>query len=202
MMNMATTTAAGMSMSMDMPAATSTSSMSMGDSDESMMMSMADMTMTFFDSIKTPLFSNAWAPTTTGQYAGTCIFLIFLAGIFRVLIAFRPVLEASVWRGSRSVVGTHSPGEDADKSGLPRYPSQYGWITFRSELRRRWTGWRASAATGRACYELVIAGIGYLLMIAVMTMNTGYFLSVLAGVFLGTFLLGGLAHDVEDSARC
>jgi hypothetical protein len=39
-------------------------------------------------------------------------------------------------------------------------------------------------------------------MIAVMTMNTGYFLSVLAGVFLGTFLLGGLAHDVEDSARC
>ncbi|CAH0050764.1 unnamed protein product [Clonostachys solani] len=202
MMNMATTTAAGMSMSMDMPAATSTSSMSMGDSDESMMMSMADMTMTFFDSIKTPLFSSAWAPTTTGQYAGTCIFLIFLALIFRVLIAFRPVLEASVWRGSQSAIGAHSHGEDADKSGLPRHPSQYGWITFRSELRRRWTGWRASAATGRACYELVIAGIGYLLMIAVMTMNTGYFLSVLAGVFLGTFLLGGLAHDVEDPARC
>lgn len=30
-------------------------------------------------------------------------------------------------------------------------------------------------------------------MLAVMTMNLGYFASVLAGVFLGTFVLGDLA---------
>lgn len=28
-----------------------------------------------------------------------------------------------------------------------------------------------------------------------MTMNTGYFLSVLAGTWLGTFVLGSLAND-------
>ena len=29
-------------------------------------------------------------------------------------------------------------------------------------------------------------------MLAVMTMNVGYFLSVLGGVFLGSFVLGGM----------
>lgn len=32
-------------------------------------------------------------------------------------------------------------------------------------------------------------------MLAVMTMNVGYFLSVVAGIFIGTFSLGNLAVD-------
>lgn len=36
-------------------------------------------------------------------------------------------------------------------------------------------------------------------MLAVMTMNVGYFLSVLGGVWLGTFLLGDLASDNQPS---
>lgn len=32
-------------------------------------------------------------------------------------------------------------------------------------------------------------------MLAVMTMNVGYFLSVLAGVWLGTFIMGSVASD-------
>jgi len=38
--------------------------------------------------------------------------------------------------------------------------------------------------------DLVLATVGYLLMIAVMTMNIGYFLSVLAGVFVGSAVFG------------
>ncbi len=38
-------------------------------------------------------------------------------------------------------------------------------------------------------------------MLAVMTMNTGYFLSVLGGIFLGTFLLGNLAEDRAVDGR-
>lgn len=38
-------------------------------------------------------------------------------------------------------------------------------------------------------------------MIAVMTMNVGYFLSVLAGIWLGTFVLGSLSYD-ERGAHC
>lgn len=32
-------------------------------------------------------------------------------------------------------------------------------------------------------------------MLAVMTMNLGYFLSVLGGIWLGTFFIGGLASN-------
>lgn len=44
--------------------------------------------------------------------------------------------------------------------------------------------------TARSVLEVIISGIGYLLMLAVMTMNVGYFLSVLGGIFLGTFVAG------------
>lgn len=36
-------------------------------------------------------------------------------------------------------------------------------------------------------------------MLAVMTFNVGYFLSVLGGIWLGTFVLGRLSYDDRDS---
>ena len=45
--------------------------------------------MTFFTSTKTPLFSEAWAPSSTAHYAGTCIFLIIFGAILQALIALR-----------------------------------------------------------------------------------------------------------------
>ena len=49
--------------------------------------------MTFFTSTATSLYSTAWTPSSTGQYAGTCIFLILLATIFRGLFALRAIQE-------------------------------------------------------------------------------------------------------------
>src|SRR3954452_21536665 len=68
---------------MDMGSSTSSSSGSMSTS----------MTMTFKNSHNTPLFSNAWTPSSSGAFAGTCIFLIVLAVIDRCLIAFKAVME-------------------------------------------------------------------------------------------------------------
>lgn len=52
--------------------------------------------------------------------------------------------------------------------------------------------WRANEAILSGALDTVIAGVSYLLMVAVMTMNTGYFLSVLGGVFLGSVLCSHL----------
>ncbi|KAH6856805.1 Ctr copper transporter [Chaetomium sp. MPI-CAGE-AT-0009] len=65
--------------------------------------------------------------------------------------------------------------------------------------RRWWGGAALGVRLWRAACEVVLVCLGYFLMIAVMTMNTGYFVSVLGGVFLGMFLLGGRAEGGADT---
>jgi len=58
--------------------------------------------------------------------------------------------------------------------------------------------WRVSVDFPRALYQMVLAGVSYLLMIAVMTLNVGYFLAVLGGIFLGEVLFGRFsAHNIN-----
>ncbi|KLU83211.1 copper transporter [Magnaporthiopsis poae ATCC 64411] len=57
--------------------------------------------------------------------------------------------------------------------------------------------WRLSVDPLRAVIDTVIAGTGYLLMLAVMTMNIGYFLAVLGGTFLGSLAVGRFATGSE-----
>ncbi|KAL1605366.1 hypothetical protein SLS60_004914 [Paraconiothyrium brasiliense] len=66
---------------MDMDGMGSDSSTSMG------------MSMFFFTSTTTPLYSEAWTPASAGAYAGTCIFLIILAILLRALITAKTFLE-------------------------------------------------------------------------------------------------------------
>ncbi|KAF4552572.1 Hypothetical protein D9617_9g023610 [Elsinoe fawcettii] len=175
-----------MSMSSDMSHGSShgssSSSMNMTDgSGHSSMMAMSDMMMTFFTSSSTPLFAENWTPDTIGQYAGTCIFLIVLAIIFRGLVAVRCVFSdlyyqyshrhEPEWRAARIL--------DQDKNGL--------------RVGTGRTRWTIDEAVPRAVLDTVLAGVSYLLMLAVMTMNVGYFLSILGGVFVGSLCFGHFA---------
>jgi len=54
------------------------------------------MHMVFFSAVDTPLFSETWSPRSSAGYAGTCIFLIILAIIFRILTAVKHRLEAKL----------------------------------------------------------------------------------------------------------
>ena len=149
------------------------------------------MMMVFFSATNTPLYSTAWMPNRTGQYAGTCIFLIALSVIFRGLMALRcnfGILWARRSQQQRQGLITH----DTDTEYL-------------KQARRPW---RVNEAASRAVLDTMLAGVSYLLlasltqsrlsstnswsrMLAVMTMNVGYFLSILGGTFLGSFILGG-----------
>ncbi|KAK1590274.1 Ctr copper transporter family-domain-containing protein [Colletotrichum navitas] len=177
--------------SMAMPMATSAGAASGSMSSGGMSMSMADMTMTFFQSVKTPLYSDAWMPGNKGQYAGTCIFLITLASILRILLALKPVLDERLRRNSPTHATQVSETAKDAESGEAGEPG----VVARTDVVEEWKGWRAGPAAARATYEVIVGGIGYLLMLAVMTMNIGYFLSVLAGIWLGTFFIGGLASN-------
>ncbi|TVY39310.1 hypothetical protein LSUB1_G003624 [Lachnellula subtilissima] len=163
-------------------------------------MSMSMMSMTFFTSTTTPVYSAMWAPTTTGQYAGTCIFLIVLATIFRGLLAVKAWKETA-WMDAEfnrryvTVAGREPLPKriSSDSDSKTMVLSENGVEEDVVVVKKRNMGtrpWRITTDPVRAVMDTVIAGVGYLLMLAVMTMNVGYFLSILGGTFLGSLALG------------
>ncbi|KAI9838914.1 MAG: hypothetical protein M1819_004122 [Sarea resinae] len=190
------------SMAMAGMSSSSTMSMPMASSTSSTSASMDNtMQTTFFTSHSTPLYSLSWHPQTTGTYAGTCIFLIVLASIFRLLLAAKHVCEQrwldDAMQRRYIVVADATP--EAERVARDPDGKEATLISARGVeesvrvVKRKGRGvtpWRITVDGPRALLVVVIAGVGYLLMIAVMTMNVGYFLSVLGGVFLGELAVG------------
>ncbi|KAK2803684.1 hypothetical protein FQN50_006902 [Emmonsiellopsis sp. PD_5] len=162
------------------------------------------MTMVFQNNHATPLYSNAWTPRSHGAYAGTCIFLIILAIIARSLLALKSVLEhrwaAAALSRRYVVVAGQTPVAErvlADPNASTGTLVSSNGVEEKVRVVKSVEGgvsevapWRFSVDLPRAALVVVIVGVGYLLMLAVMTMNIGYFLSILAGVFIGDLAIG------------
>lgn len=151
-------------MDMDMGTSTGTNT----TSDSAMMMS----TSLFFSST-TPLYSTMWTPTTPGQFAGTCIFLVVLAITFRGLLAAKAWKEAA-WINAEfnrryvTVVDRASKAESiaSDSNSEKMVLSANGREENVMVVKRKSSGarpWRISVDPVRAVIDTVIAGVGYLL---------------------------------------
>lgn len=150
---------------------------SSGSSSSSATMSMSSMSMmenVFFSSTTTALYSSAWEPKSTGAYAGTCIFLIVLAVIFRSLAAGKHILEhrwmdKELNRRYVSVRGvpTEAARINADSEGKNvTLISERGveeQVRVVRRHKRSVTPWRCSIDLPRAVYVTVMSGVGYLL---------------------------------------
>ncbi|KAF8472618.1 Ctr copper transporter [Kalaharituber pfeilii] len=156
------------------------------------------MNMAFHNSITDNLFSEAWTPKSVGEYAGIIVFLIVLAIIHRFLVALKSVQDAK-WRKrdkSRVVIvakdGSTKRGESTEVTTEINSTSREDGMTGKSAWSRPW---RFSTELPRAVLQTVTTGVGYLLMLAAMTFNVGYFCAVLAGVFVGELAFGRIhAH--------
>jgi hypothetical protein len=146
---------------MDMSTATTTS------------MDMSMMAMTFFTSYMTPLYSAMWTPKNIGQYAGTCIFIIILATIFRALLAFKAWKETA-WMDAEfnrryvTVAGKQPKSErisqDSDSKRMTLSENGVEEDVFVVKKRNMDTRpWRITVDPVRAAMDTVIAGVGYLL---------------------------------------
>jgi hypothetical protein len=136
----------------------------------------------FHSSPATSLFTTAFTPQTDAQYAGTCIFLVVLAIIFRGLLALKGTLERR-WlaqelarryvvveggaRGSGSLAESLANDPEARKANLVL--SENGLEENVVVVERKGVGinktrpWRLSVDPVRALVDTVIAGVGYLL---------------------------------------
>lgn len=180
--------------------------MAMGSSASSSMdMSGMDMShsggmmhMAFFTATNTPLFSKAWTPQNAGQYAGTCIFLILLAITLRAIFTAKSFLETKAMESAlrrRYVVvagekGVSDVADDSSMMGVLTTNGVQENVRVVSSPVKTTQPWRFSVDLPRAALMTVATGVGYLLMLAVMTFNVGYFLSILAGSFIGELALG------------
>ncbi|KAF7595005.1 hypothetical protein BBP40_007606 [Aspergillus hancockii] len=159
------------------------------------------MSMVFVNAHNTPLFSNQWTPSSSPAYAGTCIFLIVLSIIGRLLVAFKALMEqhwlnAHLNRRYVAVAGKSTEASridadpDAKVASLVSAQGVEESVKVVRRTAREPLPWRFSVDLPRAFLFLLITGVSYLLMLAVMTMNIGYFCSVLAGAFLGELAVG------------
>lgn len=178
-----------------------------GSSDSSSSHSSTMMTMVFQTETRTPLYSSAWTPESASSYAGTCIFLVILAIIGRCLIAFKSIQEAR-WLDQEAqrryvAVNGKTPlseqmATSSESKRLTLSENGLEETVVVVERRRAVTRpWRFSVDPLRALLDTAIVGVGYLLMLAVMTMNVGYFMSVLAGVFISSLAIGRYAQSTE-----
>lgn len=170
----ATSTMAGMATSTAMSSMSGMSGMS-GSTTSGMttMMDMSMMSMTFFVSKTTALYSNMWTPKTDAGYAGTCIFLILLATLFRGLLAVKAWKE-SAWLAeetNRRYVTVAGKGTKADRLSMESDMKNMTLTENGVEenvmvVKTRTMGvrpWRLTVDPVRAAMDTVIAGVGWLL---------------------------------------
>ncbi|EFQ90554.1 hypothetical protein PTT_12811 [Pyrenophora teres f. teres 0-1] len=128
------------------------------------------MAMAFFQSSTTSLWSKAWTPTNAGQYAGTCIFLIFLAVALRAIFTAKTLLEAravqtAVKRRYITVAGEKAIG-DSDASSTTGILTTNGIqenVRIVSAPVSHIQPWRFGTDLPRAVLVMIAVGVGYLL---------------------------------------
>ncbi|KAH7561883.1 low affinity copper transporter [Bipolaris maydis] len=155
------------------------------------------MAMAFFTATNTSLYSKSWTPSSAGQYAGTCIFLILLAVLLRAIFTAKAFLEIKAVKNALQrryvvVAGEKTVLDDDANSthGILTTNGVQENVRVVSAPVSHIQPWRFGVDLPRAFLMTVAAGVGYLLMLAVMTFNVGYFLSVLAGTFVGELAFG------------
>jgi copper transporter 1 len=136
-------------------------------------MEASEMLMAFFNSQYTPLYSKGWAPQGKAGYAGTCIFLLLLAIIYRSLFAFKHILEAR-WsqqaynRRYIVVADRQSFSEQAKtdpdlKTAVLTSNGVEESVKVVHQPVHMTPPWRFSVDLPRAAFVTLLVGIGYLL---------------------------------------
>jgi hypothetical protein len=148
-------------MSMDGMPSSSTDSMSMA------------MPMVFTTSHHTPLYGTDWTPTSSGGYAGSCIFLVILAITLRLLFAGKAVLEQrwSIAARNRRYVRVQGRPTEAGRIDQDPDVKTGSLITVNGVeenvkvvvAKREFMPFRLSIDLPRAAITTVIAAVAYLL---------------------------------------
>lgn len=122
------------------------------------------MPMWFMWTVDTILWFHSWHPTSLLPYLGSCLLLVGFAILHEALAS---------WRVSFAKSNTHT--------------APHGYVAVAGSERFKEKSLLQLRVQNSLLYTANIT-TGYMLMLAVMSFNVGYFLSVVAGMGLGHFL--------------
>jgi hypothetical protein len=122
----------------------------------------------------TPLYSLSWTPGNAGAYAGTIVFLVLLAMLFRGLLAVKAWREQAwldaelarrfvVVQGRLPLAERVSSDSVARKATLTENGVEEDVMVVAKKRHSIARPWRLSVDPVRAVIDTVIAGVGYLL---------------------------------------
>ncbi|KAF9513873.1 hypothetical protein BS47DRAFT_909210 [Hydnum rufescens UP504] len=134
------------------------------------------------------LWFAAWTPTSHGAIAGTCMALALLAILERLLAAVYGILNAEWNRRSHMAHEADNQSESMPFSGMEGSSSSLQLTTKASNRCR--LPFISAHDIHRGTVFLVQSSVGYALMLAVMTWNASYIISVILGLGIGEALFG------------
>ncbi|CAI6332612.1 unnamed protein product [Periconia digitata] len=182
----------GMDMNMGMPSAPSSASMTMAN--------------TFSTSTRVTLWFTDWVTETPSTYALTLIFLFALGMLNRFLAALKTQLERRWGDQEARHRAEHANEELEPLSPVPEgmgrnvrdVEEKVGGTGRRGGIQGFWVAnarWSAKRDGVRALFEFTRAVVGYILMLAVMTYNVGFFFAVTGSVLLGELVFGRFTNS-------
>jgi len=133
------------------------------------------------------IWLSIWMPTTVASTFGACVGLFFLAIFYRFTLAF---LSVNALRVTPNEPWANEPwAKDLNKLGKQLTGGQaIGYPAF---------AWKTDLPMG--FLEGLSAFVGYLLMLAVMVMNTWFFWSIILGVIVGETSFGRFRRCVRST---
>ncbi|KAH9964447.1 Ctr copper transporter [Russula dissimulans] len=133
------------------------------------------------------LFFKSWRPSSRGAIAGASIALVVLAVLERLLYATRGVMDGR-WRRRALVSSTTNP------AGNENGTSPSAKRSHNVRKGRTIPPFDLSRDSARGALYSLQALLAYVLMLAVMTFQAAYIISIIVGLGLGEVLFGRLAH--------
>lgn len=127
----------------------------------------------FQNMMQTSLYSSAWTPNSAGTYAATCIFLILLAALMRLMLAGKSLLEQRwldqelkrryIVVADKNPLGQQLSSESFAKDMVLSENGREENVTVVQRKKALTRPWRFTVDPVRALLDTVIAGVGYLL---------------------------------------
>ncbi|KAL0948927.1 hypothetical protein HGRIS_009035 [Hohenbuehelia grisea] len=137
----------------------------------------------FHSSLGEPLWFDAWTPESAGAMVGTCIGLFFLGVLSRWFAALRSMMELH-W---------HQQAHLALQNNVEKVESLTGMMSMRYG-----PPFIPGHDIARGAFQVGQAALNFAFMLAVMTYQVGYILSIICGLGVGETLYGRYVTTGHD----